>query len=414
MRRIWAPVFAMSWMCSSCIIFGPHYRLDATTPFLTERSGRIMKATPSLAELPEDAWHDQLESLLALDPLRFVWTPICTVWIGVSTLAYDVVCLPRDIYLRNFAGLEVFVFDADGTPIEDVVIRASEIIGGRRLADLSSEFRTSNDGRAYIPRKADHVRISDVEIPVGNTRHSVVPFTNVSFDDADRSETRPSIMVMAVKEGVSYAPVEIDIVKKLNFERGMRLTLDLSTGRDSPPSDIPFSFAFSQPNWRQTVRFEICSNTFPAFSVESCSIPAQTPLSDVRASLVSEGWRQGFSLEGPFPSPVSIKEDKVDRERWIARRTAYLKEHPDNPDRSLQWEGRFRNRIRTGLEAEQWVLFKIGDHYGVLTDCFLEYGDGVYEPTLHLHWFFNIEPDKDWFDMDGVPVKAFQALRSDE
>lgn len=132
------------------------------------------------------------------------------------------------------------------------------------------------------------------------------------------------------------------------------------------------------------------------------------------AFAVSKEWTSGFTHEDEFPSPDTFAEDRVRREQWTARRLAYLKDHPDNPDRPLQWRGLFRDRVRKGLGPEEWVLFKIGNRYGILTEYFVEYGGGLEKPVLHLRWFFNLEPDKDWFDMNGVPVKVVSSPENDD
>lgn len=152
MKRCLILASALSILCVSCIS-GPHYQLDATAPFRVERSGRLMKATPSLVRLPETAFYDQMESLFSLDPWHFIWTPICTIWLAVTTPVYDLLCLPRDLYLRTFSGLNVLVLDADGTPVKGAVIRAAENLSGARWVELPSVFQTSDSGIAYIPRK---------------------------------------------------------------------------------------------------------------------------------------------------------------------------------------------------------------------------------------------------------------------
>lgn len=59
-------------------------------------------------------------------------------------------------------------------------------------------------------------------------------------------------------------------------------------------------------------------------------------------------------------------------------------------------------------------MFKIGNRYGILTEYFVEYGGGLEKPVLHLRCFFNLEPDKDWFDMNGVPVKVVSSPENDD
>lgn len=150
----------LSILCASCIS-GPHYWLDPTDPFRPERSGRLMKITPGLVGLPVAALHDQIESLFYLDPWHFMWTPICSLWLAVSIPAYDIICLPRDLYLRNFAGLEVFVCHPDGTPIRNANILAYE-----KEAWIERKigfFETDSRGLAYIPRKSSLVRIKRVD-----------------------------------------------------------------------------------------------------------------------------------------------------------------------------------------------------------------------------------------------------------
>ena len=112
------------------------------------------------------------------------------------------------------------------------------------------------------------------------------------------------------------------------------------------------------------------------------------------------------------PKKDDVHEDAEKRREWIARRLSYRKDHP-NDSEPLKWTwGRFKNRERKGIAESEWLLgktrhqfdMKTGDRYGVFTSCFVEYGDDLDYPVLHLEWFFNLEPNKDWFDLKGIPV----------
>ena len=205
MKRCLILVSSLSILCASCIS-EPHYRLDATAPFRVERSGRLMKVTPGLVGSPEAAFHDQAESLFCLDPWHFIWTPICTLWLAVSTPVYDVICLPRDLYLRNFAGLEVFVCHPDGTPIHNANVLACEIEGG--IEREIGVFGTDSRGLAYIPRKSSIVRIKRVDFSDENSGDAfgmIFEKRRDRFGGNDDEDAR--VTIVRFESGTSYAPI---------------------------------------------------------------------------------------------------------------------------------------------------------------------------------------------------------------
>ena len=77
-----------------------------------------------------------LGSFLTLRAVLFSW------W-------WDTLCIPYDIYLK-FEGVNFYVYDQDGNPIPDVLIRAN---GEDAFFEL--EKKTDAEGRFYYPRRVE-------------------------------------------------------------------------------------------------------------------------------------------------------------------------------------------------------------------------------------------------------------------
>ena len=362
-----------------------------------------MLATPGLAELPETAWHDETESCLSLDLIHFLWTPVCSAAMAIATPVYDILCLPRDLYLRNFAGLTVFVADANGTPLEGVRVEAAEKIR-ERWEPFSAFFVTGPDGVAYIPRKAEFVRVTGVSASLEEKGYSGVLSAVMAADGPESEVFGPCVRVFALRKGVSYAPVAGEIEENVVLVPGFKLFVNAALGSIVPSGSNPFPFVFSHRNGYDSIRFMIGTGNLSDAVIHARRIPAMENPAEVKGMDFSDGWSRGFVLDTDFPALGILREDAERRERWLARRRAYLEAHPESSDRTLQWRGRFPSRMRQGLPPGEWILFRIGNRYGLVTEYYVEYGGELEHPVFHLKWLFNLEPGKDWFDMEGMPV----------
>lgn len=402
MKHVLALCATCSVFCASCIS-GPHYKLEPAAPFRTERTGRPMLATPGLAELPETAWYDETASCLSFDWIHFLWTPVCSAAMAVATPIYDILCLPRDLYLRSFAGLNVLVADADGTPLEGVRVEVEEKIRNR-WEPCSSSFETGPDGVAYIPRKAEFVRVTGVGTSLDEKGYSGVLSAVVATDGSKSEDLGPCVRIFALRKGVSYAPVAGEIDESMVLVPGFKLFVNAALGLIVPSGNNPFPFVFSHRNDYNSIRFMVGNGNRSGPVVHARCIPAMENPTVVKGADFQDGWSRGFAMDNDFPALGMLREDAERRERWIARRRAYLEDHPESSDRTLQWRGRFPSRMRQGLPPGEWILFRIGDRYGLVTEYYVEYGGELGHPVLHLKWLFNLEPGKDWFDMEGLPV----------
>lgn len=402
----------LSILCASCIS-GPHYWLDPTDPFRPERSGRLMKITPGLVGLPVAALHDQIESLFYLDPWHFMWTPICSLWLAVSIPAYDIICLPRDLYLRNFAGLEVFVCHPDGTPIRNANILAYE-----KEAWIERKigfFETDSRGLAYIPRKSSLVRIKRVDF---SEEDSGKPFwmafekSSTRFGANDDENARTTIV--RFESGTSYAPITraIDMAIPIDEENNgspWRFYVDLATATiERRPITLQFRQQYNdwvRIDWggsSLTLDFPFFGGSLPFVMVNQ---PEEFRVSGSGSTaFLSDENKQRSYIRRDMAETGEISAIASSARKWAEKRAS---ETAASEEEDTEWRSIFfPRRIRKGLSEGQRILFKVGGRYGLLTAFYIEYGGDLPDPVLHMRWMLNVEPGKDWFDMNGTTIKV--------
>lgn len=211
-----------------------------------------------------------------------------------------------------------------------------------------------------------------------------------------------------MKRGVSYAPCLHEKVVPLDFlDEAIGVSVDLTTGtamvlgagsRKAASQISPFSLDF---------RWEADLLTFGV--VAEGGARNGTLVKTDRESELPSGFSNRLEHVAFADSFQRIQHD-VRRNVGYEKRvfpgglTVYaLPEETSDP--SLKWTSRLAKRIRVGPTEDKWLLFKIDDRFGLFTECFVEYGNGLETPVLHLKWLFNLEPGKDWFDTNGVPVR---------
>ena len=297
-----------------------------------------------------------------LNPLYILAAPVYLVETLVLSPCYDIICLPRDLYIRFCGGFSVSVFDADGTPLPNVHVSATILRLGGWLRHFPDERITRQNGTAWFPFRGDFLNVEVSESTIGDSSR-ILACSILSGGRTLRGSRQKTFI--ALKRGVSYAPCRHKVDLPLSSNKHISLlSIDLATG---------YVYEYG---------------------------------------IGSQGTREFGSLFNPMNFRWELRLMTLNRKKWIARRLAYRKDHPNDTE-PLKWTwGRFRSRERKGIGESEWLLvktrhqydMKIGDRYGVFTSCFVEYGDDLDCPVLHLEWFFNLEPNKDWFDLKGIPV----------
>ncbi len=86
--------------CASCVI-KPGYRKELHSPLFAERSGRLFESSRRLGQVAESSAWAWTDSCIGLDAERMVGAPLFLAANIVLCPVYDVVNLPRDLYLQN-------------------------------------------------------------------------------------------------------------------------------------------------------------------------------------------------------------------------------------------------------------------------------------------------------------------------
>lgn len=394
-------------LCASCII-KPGYRKDLHSPLFEERTGRLFESTRHLgtvAETSADAWVD---SCIGADVPRLLGVPCYFVANMVLCPAWDVLRLPSDLYVRNFDGATIRVCHADGTPIRNAEVVAYE---ERRLHRREvGPFRTDPDGLVHIPRKRQIVRIKDFVLPAGSLDETFpMVFGSVQNPEFPVESGIPDCSVVLFERGLSYAPLRHRIqastgssAESLPLCRS--ISVDLASGR-MLPSSARTEHCF-QCDWHGTeIRFRFFSSSgapLPVCRVEN-SVTNLVPDAGRKIFASPERRVPLLSYSAPRIEDILDHRKRIDLQ-WDRGQSDSL--HPSGGERADSGGPSFPGRIRQGLQPGEAVLFQTGDRFGLVTELYLEYGGDLTDPILHMSWLFNVEPEKDWFDLDGIPVKA--------
>ena len=375
------------------------------------RTGILFQSTLGLGEAFSRAAQMVGGGIYLLNPLYILAAPIYLAEALVLSPCYDIICLPRDLYIRFCGGFSVSVFDADGTPLPNVHVSATIPRLGGWLQHFPDERMTRENGTTWFPFRGDFLNVEAKESTIRDSSR----FLTCSILSGDRAlrGIRQKTFI-ALKQGVSYAPCrhKADLPLSSN-KNGSLVSIDLATG-DAYEYGIgsqrtrEFGSLFNPMNFRWEVR--LMTLGIYGGGVLRINRDSELPV-NFKQKFEGLAFKDSF-LQETVPKKEDVHEDAENRKKWIARRLAYRKDHPNDTE-PLKWTwGRFKNRERKGIGESEWLLvktrhqydMKIGDRYGVFTSCFVEYGDDLDGPVLHLEWFFNLEPNKDWFDLKGTPV----------
>lgn len=137
--------------------------------------------------------------VMTANPVYVVASPFVFVGDLVLSPVYDILCLPRDLYIRNRQGVTVKIHELDGSPVAGVKCGAmmpETKDNGRYYT--GETYETGPDGTVYIPFCRDLISIQGIDQSLEDLGFEAFPY------DAYHFAPDGALDVLALRRDVQY------------------------------------------------------------------------------------------------------------------------------------------------------------------------------------------------------------------
>ena len=214
--------------------------VGCTTGMPTPRTGRLFQSS----RYPHYSILRGAEMLgggiMTVNPVCIVASPFVFVGDLVLSPVYDILCLPRDLYIRNRLGVIVRIHELDGSPVAGVrcgaMMPATKDNGHYFTGET---YETGPDGTVYIPFCRDLISIHGIDQSLEKLGYEAFPYDAYHF-------APPGVLdVLALRRGVQYPALcnELDLVCRKDRDGCFVCDIGLLAERvDMPPSGVGMRF----------------------------------------------------------------------------------------------------------------------------------------------------------------------------
>ncbi len=179
--------------------------------------------------------------VMTLNPFYIAASPFIIVGDLACSSIYDILCIPRDLYIRSRLGVVLEVCELNGGPIAGVKCEVM-MPSTKDNSPLTPfpEYVTGEDGKVEIPFFRNVISIHGVNQSLDALGYDVYPYDAYHFPLNENGVAE--LKINALKRGRSYPLItnSLDVVVNLNSEGCFLQDVDLMTARTNHVNSLGF------------------------------------------------------------------------------------------------------------------------------------------------------------------------------
>ncbi|MBR5549848.1 MAG: hypothetical protein IKU71_08975 [Kiritimatiellae bacterium] len=282
--------------------------------------------------------------VMTLNPFYIAALPFIIVGDLACSPIYDILCIPRDLYIRSRLGVTLEVCELDGSPIAGVKcqVMMPSTKDNSPLTPLP-EYVTGEDGKVEIPFFRNVISIHGINQSLDALGYDVYPYDAYLFPLNENGVAE--LKVNALKRGRSYPLItnSLDVVVNLDSEGCFLQDIDLMTARTNHVDSLGFRIKRSHSG-------EVSMMILPGIEERMLRIP----ISELE--------------DADLPSQLSLV-----------------------PYENREMAGKHLER---GLPVEEVIAFRTHckrPYYGVIVSFSAETNLDTKATIIHMEWIFNVQ-----------------------